>query len=85
MSCFETVTQHISGQPFCNTSMEALEMMVKQLENLLFCRAAKSGEDMDPMTLINQQQPSCSLKPDRFLTVLQRVYTIASSSCYVHA
>ena len=46
ISCFETVTQHISGQPFCNMSMEALEMMVKHTKNLLFCRPAKSGEDV---------------------------------------
>ena len=44
ISCFETVTQHISGQPFCNMSMEALEMMVKHAKHILFCRLAKSGE-----------------------------------------
>ena len=27
-------------------SMEALEMMVKHAKNLLFCRPAKSGEDI---------------------------------------
>ena len=43
ISCFETVTQHISVQPFCNMSMEALNMMVKQAKHLVFCRPAKSG------------------------------------------
>ena len=27
-SCFETVAQHVSGQPFCSMSVEVLEMMV---------------------------------------------------------
>ena len=47
ISCFETVTQHISGQPFCNMSMEALEMMVKHAKNLFVCRLANSGGDID--------------------------------------
>ena len=46
ISCIETVTQHISGQPFCNMSMEALEIIAKHAKNLLFCRPAKSGEDI---------------------------------------
>ena len=46
ISSFETVTQHISGQPFFNMSMEALEMMIKHAKKLLFCRPAKSGEDI---------------------------------------
>ena len=44
ISCFETVTQHIWGQPFCNMSMEAVEMIVKDKKNICFCRPAKSGE-----------------------------------------
>ena len=46
ISCFETVTQHISGQPLCNMSMEALEMMVTHAKSFLFCRPAKSGEEI---------------------------------------
>ena len=46
ISCFETVTQHISGRPFCTMSTEALEMIVKYAKNLVFCRRAKSGEGM---------------------------------------
>ena len=44
ISCFETVTQHISGRPFCTMSTEALEMIVKYAKNLVVCRRAKSGE-----------------------------------------
>ena len=44
ISCFETATQHISGQPFCNMSMDALDVMVNQAINLVFCRPAQSGE-----------------------------------------
>ena len=44
ISCLETMTQHISGQPFCNMSMEASEMIVKHTKHLLCCRLAKSGE-----------------------------------------
>ena len=44
ISCFETVTQHISGQPFCNLSMEALEMMVTYAKHLVVCKPAKSGK-----------------------------------------
>ena len=36
ISCFETAAQHISGQPFGNMSMEALEMMVKHEKNQFF-------------------------------------------------
>ena len=43
ISCFETVTQHISGQPFCNMSMEALEMMVKHAKNLETYQPGKVG------------------------------------------
>ena len=32
-SCFETVTHHISGRPFCTMSTEALEMIVKHSKN----------------------------------------------------
>ena len=41
ISCFETVTQDVLGQPFCNMSMEALEMMVRDDQK---SRPAKSGE-----------------------------------------
>ena len=36
ISCFETVTQHTSGQPLCDMSMEALEMMVKHVKHYVF-------------------------------------------------
>ena len=48
ISFFETLTQHILGQPFCNMSMEVLEMIVKHAKDVLFCRPAKSGEVKDP-------------------------------------
>ena len=43
-SCFETVTQQTSGEPFCNMSMEAVNMIVEHGEQLV-CRFAKSGEE----------------------------------------
>ena len=45
ISCFETVPQHISGQPYCNMSTDALEITVKYSINLVLWRLAKSGED----------------------------------------
>ena len=44
VDCFETVAQHISGQPFCNMSMAAMEMMVQHTKTLVGCRLTKSGE-----------------------------------------
>ena len=44
ISCIETVTHHISGQPFCTMSMESLEMIVKHAKSLFVGRHAKPGE-----------------------------------------
>ena len=46
ISCFEIVTPHMSGQPFCNMSMDALEMIVTGEAKQFCCRLAKSGGDM---------------------------------------
>ena len=40
---FEIAPQHSSGQPFCNMSIEAVEMIVKYTQNLVCCRLAKAG------------------------------------------
>ena len=46
ISCFETLQQHISGQPLCNMSIHALESMVKDARNLVSWRRAKSDQDI---------------------------------------
>ena len=43
ISCFETVTQHMSDQPFCILSMEAFDMVVTHAKNVVCCRFATSG------------------------------------------
>ena len=40
ISCFETVTHRIAGQPFCNMSMDALEMIVIRTTFAVCCRLA---------------------------------------------